>query len=281
MPSAQLRDRTIIAVSGAETFGFLQNIMTADMDDVDRQGLGYGALLTPQGKIVCDFMIFKADSGYHLDVRADAAEALVKRLTLYRLRAKLEITPASDLAVFAGWGDDKTFPPTALPDPRLAALGHRWTAPAPVSGPEPDEAAWQGHRIALGVPEGGVDFLFDEAFPHDAAMDSLHGVAFDKGCYVGQEVVSRMRHRGTARRRIVKVIGGAVLPETGTEILAGSQPLGRLGSTSGRTGIALLRLDRVEKAQAAGDRILASDVPLDIELPEWAGYGWPSEAAAS
>ena len=280
MPSAQLQDRSVIALTGSDAFGFLQNIITADMDDIYRDGIGYGALLTPQGKIICDFLVLKTGDGYALDVRAQAADALVKRLTLYRLRAKVDIAPRPDLAVFTAWGGDGGAPETARPDPRLSALGVRWIAPA-------DEIAsstgadWHQWRISLGVPEVGVEFPFEDSFPHDAALDSLNGVAFDKGCYIGQEVVSRMRHRGTARRRIVQVAGDGPLPETGTEILAGGQPVGRLGSSSGGQGIAVMRLDRLEKAIAAGAPVEAGNVTLQVALPDWATYGWPSATAGS
>jgi folate-binding protein YgfZ len=278
MPTAQLQDRSVIALAGADAFAFLQNIITADMDDIDRLGIGYGALLTPQGKIICDFLVMTDDDGYRIDVRLEAAETLAKRLMLYRLRAKVDIAPRPDLAVFAAWGEEANIPNIARPDPRLAALGQRWIAPAdggPVSATLSD---WHRWRISLGVPEGGLDFPFDDTFPHDGALDALKGVAFEKGCYVGQEVVSRMRHRGTARRRIVRVSGDGALPEPGTEILADGKPVGLLGSSSGKRGIAVMRLDRLEKALAAGHRVEAGTVTLQVALPDWATYGWPSEA---
>ena len=279
MPVANLPDRTVIDISGQDAPEFLQNVVTCDIDIVDRQGAGYGGLLTPQGKIICDFLIFRSSGGYHIDVRGEAAEALVKRLTLYRLRADVGIALAAALAVFVAWGEGVD--DTGLPDPRLAALGRRWIAQARSDHDLVDAAAWHAHRISLGVPEGGIDFLFDDTFPHDAAMDSLHAIAFEKGCYVGQEVVSRMRHRGTARSRIVTVEGNAELPAVGTEIVADGRPLGRLGSSSGRIGIALLRLDRVEKAHVAGNALMAGSVMIEAKLPVWAGYGWPSDTLSS
>jgi hypothetical protein len=279
MPSARLPERSVIALTGETVFSFLQNIITADMEKVDRLGIGYSALLTPQGKIICDFFVLKADDGYRIDVAQTAADALIKRLTLYRLRAKVEIAARVDLAVWVAWGEDATMPETAVADPRLAALGCRWIAAQDgdaVSAPASDWDAW---RIAHGIPEGGVDFPFDDSFPHDAALDALGAIAFDKGCYIGQEVVSRMRHRGTARRRIVTITGEGALPEAGTDILAAGNPIGRLGSSFGETGIAVVRLDRLEKAVAADQPVEAGAVRLQVSLPDWATYGWPSHAA--
>ncbi len=273
MPTARLPDRTVIAVTGEDAAGFLQNIVTADMDDVDRDGTGYGALLTPQGKIICDFLVHRSAEGYRIDVRREAADTLLKRLTLYRLRAKVEIAERPDQAVFVAWGDDGASSEHKA-DPRLARLGARWIAPAGDAA-SADAGDWDRWRISLGVPEGGVDFSFDESFPHDAALDALGGVAFDKGCYVGQEVVSRMRHRGTARRRIVTVRGDSRLPAAGTEIMAGDRPLGRLGSSFEEQGIAVVRLDRLQKALDAGEKAEAGGVALEVMLPDWATYTMP------
>lgn len=279
MPTARLPDRTVITVTGGDAAGFLQNIVTADMDDVDRDGIGYGALLTPQGKIICDFLIHKADDGYHVDLRREATDTLLKRLTLYRLRAKVDIEPRPDLAVFTTW-DENSVSHGSRPDPRLAALGRRQVAPSDEEAAA-DAGDWDRWRISLGVPEGGVDYPFDESFPHDAALDALNGVDFDKGCYVGQEVVSRMRHRGTARRRIVKVRGDGPLPAPGTEITAGERPLGHLGSSVEDHGIAVVRLDRLQKARDAGETAEAGGVPLDIALPDWANYAMPDSVSGS
>ena len=136
------------------------------------------------------------------------------------------------------------------------------------------------HRIALGVPEGGIDFAFGDAFPHDADMDQLGGVAFDKGCYVGQEVVSRIEHRHTARRRIIIVTSAsaAALPASG-EILADGRPLGALGSTVRGPGLALVRLDRARDAIERGETITVAGTPVSLSIPSWARFGWPTVAA--
>jgi folate-binding protein YgfZ len=276
MPIARLDDRAVVRIAGPDAGTLLQNVATLDIGDVDRQGSGYGALLTPQGKILWDFILHRRPDGYAADLRAGELDAFIKRLTLYRLRAKVEISPAPELAVFVAWPATEGHPP----DPRLPALGSRWVALAGSTATNATVADWHRHRLALAVPEGDVDFAFGDAFPHDAAMDSLHGVAFDKGCYIGQEVVSRMLHRGTARRRIVAVNADAPLPEPGAEIFAGDRPLGRLGSSADGKGIGLVRLDRTHAALEAGVPIRVGSQGVRVTLPGWATYGWPADAAA-
>jgi folate-binding protein YgfZ len=275
MPIAYLNDRAVIRIAGPEAAPFLQNVLTLDLAGVDTHGSGYGALLSPQGKILWDFILHKLGDGYVADLRADAAEAFAKRLALYKLRAKVEIGPA-DLAVFAAWLDSSSHPA----DPRLADLGARWLAPAGSVAADAALADWHQHRVALGIPEGGIDFVFGDTFPHDAAMDSLRGVAFEKGCYIGQEVVSRMRHRGTARRRIVAVAGDSDLPAPGADIMAGDRSVGRLGSSAQGSGIALVRLDRVREALDARVQLKAGTAPISVNLPPWATYSWPATAMA-
>ena len=142
------------------------------------------------------------------------------------------------------------------------------------------EADYHARRIALGVPEGGRDYAYGDAFPHEALFDQLNGVDFKKGCYVGQEVVSRMEHRGTARKRIVGVEGEGPLPASGTEITAGGKPIGTLGSVGGASGLALLRLDRAEEAKAAGLPLRAGDVTVAVRIPAWARFKTPAPAAS-
>ena len=275
MPTAHLDDRAVIRIAGPDAANLLQNVVTLDVQAADRHGSAYGALLTPQGKILWDFVLHRLADGYAADVRADQAEAFARRLSLYRLRAKVEIAAAPDLAVHAEWPAASRNPA----DPRLADLGSRFVAPLGSVTTDASAADWHRHRVALAIPEGGIDFVFGDAFPHDAAMDSLNGVAFDKGCYVGQEVVSRMRHRGTARRRIVALAAGTPLPGPGADIVAGDRPLGRLGSAADGRAIGLVRLDRLHAALKEGATVSAGSVEVQATLPSWAIYGWPAEAA--
>lgn len=275
MPLARLDDRTVVAVSGAEARPFLHNLLTVDMGDVDRDGTGYGALLSPQGKILFDFLIHKGGETYFLDVRREMVDELLKRLTLYRLRSKVELRPEPGMAVFAAWGEGAQ----GRADPRFAPLGTRRVAANDTESADMDTAAWHAWRIENTIPEGGLDFVFGDTFPHDAAMDDLGGVDFQKGCFVGQEVVSRMQHRGTARRRIVAVHASGPLPGPGAEILAGERPLGRLGSSADRSGVALVRLDRVREALDAHMPLRAGPEEIQVALPVWASYGWPASGA--
>jgi folate-binding protein YgfZ len=277
MPVAHLDDRAVIRIAGTDAATLLQNVVTLDVPGVDAHGSGYGALLTPQGKILWDFLLHKIDDGYAIDIRAEEAEAFAKRMKLYRLRAKVEIETAPDLAVYAAWSDAGGEGPA---DPRVAELGERWVAPAGSVKPNASSAEWHRHRIALAVPEGGIDFGFGDAFPSDAAMDALHGVAYEKGCFVGQEVVSRMKHRGTGRRRIVSLSASAALPEPGADLTADGKPLGRLGSSADGHGVAVVRLDRTRAALDAGQAILAGSEAVGVTLPSWATYGWPATATA-
>ncbi|AXS39559.1 folate-binding protein YgfZ [Breoghania sp. L-A4] len=284
----ELGDRGVIRVSGEDAQAFLQGLVTCDIDTLESGA--YGALLTPQGRIIFDFLItMSSDFGrkrYLLDLDAGSAAAAAKRLAMYKLRAKVEVADVSDtLCVIAAWGDvdGATLPPHAVPDPRLAALGLRAVvarddadAIIKASGLTVGETSdYHAHRVSLGVPHGGSDFAFDQTFPHDADMDGLNGVAFKKGCYVGQEVVSRVHHRGTARRRIVQAAGAGALPGAGTDIMANGKSIGTLGSTDGANGLALVRIDRAAEAQAAGVPILADGVALTLSLPAWANFTWP------
>jgi folate-binding protein YgfZ len=191
------------------------------------------------------------------------------------------------LAVWKGAG--KTEHGLIYPDPRLPALGLRCILPphlaadatATLGAELVDISAYEAHRIACGVPRGGVDFSYGDAFPHETDMDQLGGVDFTKGCYIGQEVVSRVEHRGTARTRIVPIAYDGFAPEPGMAIMAGEKEVGRLGSTANGRGLAMLRLDRVEDALANGIPLLAGGVAVRPVKPEWARFAWPGEIKAA
>jgi folate-binding protein YgfZ len=278
---AVLTDRAVVAVSGTDAHHFMQNLVTCDLDKVPVGGAAYGALLTPQGKIQFDFIAFAIADGFLLDLPKMVAADLIKRLTIYRLRAAVEITDRSDeYDVVAAWGGDAALP-TAIAssrDPRLAALGIRAiVAKGGHVGANADVTAYARHRIGLGVPEAGIDFAYGEAFPHDADLDQLGGVAFDKGCFVGQEVVSRMEHRGTARRRVVQVRSDGEL-QPGAEIVAGDQTIGTIGSVDGASALALIRLDRAAAAADAGIEANAGGRRVELSIPQWARFSWPAAA---
>ena len=190
------------------------------------------------------------------------------------------------LAVAAAWGGPPRLTEGAIvyADPRLPELGFRLVVPKTTNaadlGCEPSsEADYQALRIRLGVPEGGRDYAFGDAFPHEALFDQLNGVDFTKGCYIGQEVVSRMEHRGTARKRIVPVEGDAPLPASGTSIEADGVPIGTLGSVSGTSGLGLIRLDRAEEALAQAKTLTAGGVKIALRRPAFARFAVPAAEA--
>ncbi|MCV0424262.1 MAG: folate-binding protein YgfZ [Roseibium sp.] len=295
MPSfsfAPLADRSLIRVSGDEAHHFLQNLVTADVEDIDKSGAGSAALLTPQGKILFDFLIYKQSDAYILDSPAQAAADLLKRLTFYRLRSKvdLELMP-DDVGVVALWNGtaDVDNAIVAVTDPRLPALGQRFVGPISALLTElgvsaADLADYDQHRIELGVPEGLKDYDYSDIFPHDAVLDQLGGVSFSKGCYVGQEVVSRVHHRGTARKRFVKVESSGQLPPKGTTVTADGKSVGILGSSTlvnGKAfGLALLRLDKVRQAKDNGIPLQCGDAELQATLPDWVEFTWPEPNTA-
>jgi hypothetical protein len=276
---AILADRTVVRVEGPGARAFLQGMITNDINKAGDGAAIHTGLLTPQGKILFDFFAVPEGDGYLLECGKAQASALTRRLLFYRLRAQVKIKEEPSFMVAAAWGEAPRLPDGAIAyaDPRLPSLGLRILLPsdariADLGCALVPEADYRARRIGLGVPEGGRDYVHGDAFPHDALFDQLNGVDFKKGCYVGQEVVSRMEHRGTARKRIVGVEGEGPLPAPGTEITAGGNPIGTLGSTSGTSGLALLRLDRAEEAKAAGIPLRAGDVTVALRIPSWASF---------
>jgi folate-binding protein YgfZ len=282
MPTARLDDRAIVSVSGPDAEHFLQNIVTADLDALKAGEAKPSALLTPQGKILFDFLVSRngADA-LRLECRADVADDFLRRLALYKLRAKVEISKQDESLVTVSWGSDSGASESNsswLRDIRFP-LSPVWRSyEAGANGG--DVAAWHAFRIANGVAESGLDYALGDAFPHDVLLDQAGGIGFRKGCYVGQEVVSRMQHRGTARRRVL-VVSGDGLPAPGTDILANGRTLGTLGSTAGGKGIAILRIDRVNEALDAGAPIEAGGVALSVAIPAWATFTYPEQASSS
>ncbi|MDI3562705.1 folate-binding protein YgfZ [Bradyrhizobium sp. Arg816] len=280
MKSAFLPDRSVVKVAGEDARNFLNGLITTDLDRL-KPGLGrFGALLTPQGKIIVDFLITEVPAGHGggflIDCPKALAEGLATKLKFYKLRAKVTVENL-DLGVLAAWdGQLAAQPDLAFADPRNDALGTRILIPEDLKqklsdliGAElVDADDYEAHRIALGVPRGGLDFMYSDAFPHETNMDRLAGVDFDKGCYVGQEVVSRMQHRGTARTRSVKVLLDDLSPEAGVSVMAGDKPVGTMGSSAQGKGIALVRIDRVADALDAGQRLTAGGLAVRLAEPD-------------
>jgi folate-binding protein YgfZ len=292
MKAALLPDRGVVKVAGEAARSFLNGLFTVDVGKVTPDAPCFAALLTPQGKIIVDAIVAEADAsdggGFFLDVPRALAKTCVDRLNFYKLRAKVMIEDLSEiLGVMALWdGAGVSEYGLCYRDPRLPALGLRVMLPphlaaeaaADLSAALVPSTDYEAHRIALGVPRGGLDFSYGDAFPHEADMDQFHGVDFAKGCYVGQEVVSRMEHRGIARTRIVPVAYEGFPPDAGAAVTAAEKPVGTFGSAAQGRALALLRLDRAADALAAGHDIVAGAVTLRLVKPEWATFPFPGEA---
>jgi tRNA-modifying protein YgfZ len=253
------RPRSVLAITGEEATDFLQGLVTNDMARLATEDLLYAALLSPQGKILHAFFISnRDDGGYWLDVVADHASDLMRRLRMFRLRASVEIENASTaMMVACGTGNG---------DPRDARLGKRAIVPLADLPPAPPQ--YEQNRLAACVPDQSVDFGMEEIFASDANMDLQNGVAFKKGCYVGQEVVSRMKRRGTIRKRMALARFEGDAPDNGTAIMAGKARLGDVRSSLGNQAIALIRTDRLETALQQNIPVTANDIPLTLSLPE-------------
>jgi len=295
MKAALLPDRGVVKVAGEDARTFLHGLLSADILTLEPGGARFAALLSPQGKIIADFMVAEAPArdggGFFFDVARALAKPLVDKLNLYKLRSHVIAEDLSEtLGVLAAWdGNGTTALGLSYADPRLAALGlrvmlppHRAAAAAAGLGATPvDASEYEAHRIALGIPRGGIDFTYGDTFPHEADMDQLGGVDFAKGCYVGQEIVSRMEHRGTARTRAVPVRYDGIAPGPGLPVMAGERQVGRMGSAAGGRGLALLRVDRVAEAMSRGEELVAGGVPIRPIKPDWARFAFPDGSKAA
>lgn len=295
MQAALLPDRGVVKVVGDDARRFLNGLVTNDMAKVAPGSPRFAALLTPQGKIIVDFIIAEAATedggGFFLDVPKALAGTLVERLNFYKLRAKVICEDLSEvLGVMAVWnGHAESEYGLSYPDPRLPALGSRVMLPPHLAGEAAsdlgaafvDSDAYEAHRIALGIPRGGVDFIYADTFPHEADMDQLNGVDFEKGCYVGQEVVSRVEHRSSARSRVVPIAYDEFAPISGLPITASGKQIGMLGSTAKGRGLAHIRLDRLEDALAAKTPLESGGISIRAVKPDWATFEWPGESKSA
>ncbi len=268
---AALPDRALLRISGADAPGFLNPLISSDVA-VEPGRAAYAALLTPQGKFLHDFLVYtQSPDTLLVDVAAERRADLKRRLTLYRLRAKVELSDVE------GWQGYALFGSGALPplpddavlfaDPRLAALGWRLWLPDGVAPPLTitGSDAYEVHRIALGVPDGARDIEVDKGLLLENHFEALHGVDFKKGCYIGQELTARTKYRGLLKKQLYRVEATQALPAPGTPIMAGGQEVGQLRSVSGSSGLALLRLD------ATSQELDAAGVALTAIRPDYAG----------
>lgn len=299
MKASLLPDRCIVRFSGDDAGTFLNGLLTANIAALPPGGACYAALLTPQGKILVDMIVSAAPAergeAFCFDIPQSRREPFLARMKAYDLRGKYAVEDLGGthavLAVWGGAGRDASAAPShhsCHQDPRLAALGQRMIVPPGEAGAAaarigaelvpPD--AYEAHRIALGIPRGDVDFAYADAFPHEADMDQLHGVDFQKGCFVGQEVVQRMERRNSARTRVVCVTLEGAAPAAGAEVTAGGKTIGTMGSAAGRRGLALLRLDRAADALGAGHSLRAGEATLRLVKPDWVRFAVPDEGGA-
>jgi folate-binding protein YgfZ len=266
----QLSDRGLISIKGPDASRFLQDLITADIESLEINQARYAGLLTPQGKILFDFFVIREGQGYVLDCLLEQREELGKRLKFYKLRAKLEIG-ADERGVGAVLDGAAA---GGIEDPRADSMGFRLYGPVESAGSQVE--SYHRRRIEEGLAEGGHDFGSGELFPHEANFDQIGAVSFRKGCFVGQEVVSRMEHRGTARSRILPCRIEGELPPKGSQIEASSKPIGTVCSGAGDRLLALLRLDRLEEAHEAKVSLRAAAARVIPMRASWARYSVPA-----
>ncbi|MEO6339204.1 MAG: folate-binding protein [Caulobacteraceae bacterium] len=263
---AHLPDRALLRVDGEDWRGFLQGLITQDVETLRPGEIRFGALLTPQGRLLFDLFLIGEADGALLDVHAASRDALKMRLSIYRLRAKVRIE-AVEGGVFALWEAEGAGEPWRR-DPRLPALG--WRAVGEVATPAGadavEAAAYHAHRLALGVPDPVRDCPADRTYPIEADFDLLGGIDFKKGCFVGQETTSRMKRRGAIRSRMTAIAFDGPVPAFGSEVLAGTLRAGEVLSGIDGRAMALLRLDRLESGPLTVD-----GRPARVEAPDWLG----------
>jgi hypothetical protein len=283
---AALADRGVVSVTGPDAEKLIGGLVTNEIALLDEAPALFAGLLTPQGKILFDFLVVRGGGGLLLETAREKAAELAKRLTMYKLRAAVEIKDVLDAyRVAVAWGDAFAFSggtgnAISFADPRHPDLGLRVLATAnfaeevfaAIGGSTSTPERYHAHRVALGIPEGGKDYVLGDAYPHEALYDQIGGVSFTKGCFVGQEVVSRMQHRGNVKKRIVQVAGASDLPSGQPPVLAGGVEIGRLGSVAGTRGLALLRIDRVAEALRDGMPVTAGGITLDVRAPAFAKF---------
>jgi tRNA-modifying protein YgfZ len=291
-----LAERGLIAVRGEAARGLLQGVISSDIERVTPASASYGALLTPQGKYLFDFVVVQIGDALLLDTERARAGDLMRRLLMYRLRAKVEIEDRSEeLEVAALLGDDLAArldlpaqPGAAraledgvvLIDPRLARLGGRAVLPRTHSAPALEglgfaalpPAAYEQARLALGVPDGSRDLVVDRSTLLESGFEELHGVDFKKGCFVGQELTARMKYRGLVRKRLMPVAFEGPPPAPGTPIRLDGKDAGEMRSSQDGHGIALLRLEQVARAAEGGGPLLADTTEVIPHKPDWAKF---------
>ncbi len=279
MKCLPLSHRSLVSITGPDAQALLQDVISCEVDGLPHGVVQTGALLTPQGKILFDFLISRrGEDGFLFDLDGDQVPAFIQRMTMYRLRAKAEIASMDDMTVHALW--DCNSDADYLLDRRFHATQqvYRFYGPARPASATRDE--YDLMRIESSVAQAGDDYALSDVFPHDVLMDLNGGISFKKGCFVGQEVVSRMQHRATARKRIVAVQAESGLPDSGAAITCDDRPMGKLGTVVGSSGLALVRIDKAARAIDAGGTILADTTPVSLRFAKWTDLTFSSEKNA-
>lgn len=283
---APLPDRRILEISGPEKAAFLQGLITNDVETLSPSRAIYAALLSPQGKVLADFFIADLQGTLLLDCDVSVSAMLLKRLTMYKLRAQVTINLVEDWRVAALFGDETTLTDgdatqmdgaVIFSDPRFAGLGSRIVsknidktlADGEIDAKPAIPDAYKAHRISLGVAEGPEELGIEQMFALEANLAELNGVDFKKGCYVGQELTARMKHKTTLRKRIVPLVASSTLPSAPAAVTAGGKELGTLCVTSDTQSLGLVRLDRLEAATADGQVVQVGDTKLTPTNPPW------------
>jgi tRNA-modifying protein YgfZ len=256
MSKRSLPNRSIIRLSGPDMLTLLDRTVTHSVDNWNTGEMRYGALLTPQGKVIADYLAMLSLENIYLDVHSGAADDLERRLKLFRLRSDVQIERLTDDVVTEG----------SWVDVRSTQLPHRAISPKAEIGLEMPYEEWHKARIAAGVPEWGADYRASEVFPTDVNLDVMGGIDYKKGCFVGQEVASRMKRKAKIRKRTLPVHGAGL--KQGADVLAGSS-IGNVTSVSGTMGLALIRTDRMVSAEAAGHAFTCGGQPVTIDRPAW------------
>lgn len=269
MPIEILNDRSVLAIAGPDASTLLQGLVTANIEKIANDAVVPSALLTPQGKIAFDFLVGKhGEDGYFFDMRTALIADFQKRMTLYKLRADVSITTLEDWQPTAIW-DEPTDVEGSFIDSRFNGANAVRRTYQKIDG-DIAQGSFTEIRIANFVAESDTDFQTNDVFPHDVYLDLNGGIDFKKGCYVGQEVVSRMQHRSSARKRIGLIQSDGKPLSSGQEITANGKPIGTIGSVSGNKGLSILRIDRYFDAISENQSVQADDVELNVSFPQWA-----------
>lgn len=268
--SVFLPDRAVVSVTGKEAASFLQGLVSCDVNKIKPGQASLGALLSPQGKFLFDFFLIRDGEGFLLDTQQGRVEELLKKLAMYRLRAAVEIVRREDIQVMAVLGNAPSVEEGAVKvaDPRHEAMGWRvyTTGKIETTG---EFAAYDKFRLALGLPDGIRDAVVERSLLLENGYDKMGGVDFAKGCYVGQEVTARSKHRGELRKYVCIVRAAQSLPPTGTEIHAAGKAIGEMRSSQGTIGLALVRTDMLAAARSENQPITSANQPVEITSPWW------------